>query len=263
MIANFFRNLTDQRVEYLLISGQASVLYGAATFSEDIDLWVNPTDQNRGRFLSALRNCAVRYYKLTPAFTMENLRRGHGFHFIFPAVDEPEMFLDVLGAPPRVGSFEEVTETAQWIDGEWGRLHVIGIRGLVELKKTQRLEDYPVIGKLALAWLDQPGCKRESVDLAWALDNIFTVPEMSQFLREHSSSLNLTAQNAPTGVREFGRQLLTSGEVSEEVIDQVNRGLQQRIALLQQADRQHWRGIITELKSLRQSGQLMADGSLV
>ena len=263
MIANFFRTLTDQRVEYLLISGQASVLYGAATFSEDIDLWISPTDQNRDRFLTALRKCSSHYYKLTPAFTVENLRRGHGFHFIVPAADEPEIFLDVLGVPPRVGSFYAASEAAQWIDGEWGRLHVIGIKDLVELKKTQRLEDYPVIGKLALAWLDQPGCKREAADLTWVLDNIFTVPEMNQFLREHSSSLNLTAQKVPRGVREFGRQLLTSADVSEQVIDQLNRGLQQRIALLQQADRQHWRDIIAELKSLRQSGQLMADGSIV
>ena len=43
MIANFFQSLSAHDVEYLLISGQATILYGAATFSEDIDLWINPT----------------------------------------------------------------------------------------------------------------------------------------------------------------------------------------------------------------------------
>jgi len=38
MIANFFQSLDRNRTDYLLISGQATVLYGAATFSEDIDL---------------------------------------------------------------------------------------------------------------------------------------------------------------------------------------------------------------------------------
>ena len=42
MIASFFQSLDTHRVAYLLISGQATVLYGAATFSEDIDLWVEP-----------------------------------------------------------------------------------------------------------------------------------------------------------------------------------------------------------------------------
>lgn len=42
MIASFFQHLDTQRVEWLLISGQATILYGAATFSKDIDLWVKP-----------------------------------------------------------------------------------------------------------------------------------------------------------------------------------------------------------------------------
>jgi hypothetical protein len=45
MIANFFQSLERHGVEYLLISGQATVLYGAATFSEDIDLWISPTEK--------------------------------------------------------------------------------------------------------------------------------------------------------------------------------------------------------------------------
>jgi len=64
MIANFFQNLEHHGVEYLLISGQATVLYGAATFSEDIDLWVNPTETNRSRFLSALRDSEARYGRI-------------------------------------------------------------------------------------------------------------------------------------------------------------------------------------------------------
>jgi hypothetical protein len=35
---NLFRSFDRFGVEYLLISGQASILYGAATFSEDIEL---------------------------------------------------------------------------------------------------------------------------------------------------------------------------------------------------------------------------------
>ena len=43
MSANSFQNLSTHGVASLLISGQAAVLYGAATFSEDIDLWIEPT----------------------------------------------------------------------------------------------------------------------------------------------------------------------------------------------------------------------------
>ncbi|MBN1672658.1 MAG: hypothetical protein JXR37_16570 [Kiritimatiellae bacterium] len=71
MIASFFRSLEDHAVDYLLISGQATVLYGAAAFSEDIDLWVNPTEPNRRAFLSALAARRACYYKATPPFEGE------------------------------------------------------------------------------------------------------------------------------------------------------------------------------------------------
>ena len=78
MIASFFQSLNRHAVEYLLISGQATVLYGAATFSEDIDLWLHATENNCSRFLAALRDRGVRYYKLTPPLTIQHLVRGHG-----------------------------------------------------------------------------------------------------------------------------------------------------------------------------------------
>ena len=48
-----FQGLKTNQIEYLLISGQATVLYGAATFSEDVDVWVNPGRANAERFLAA------------------------------------------------------------------------------------------------------------------------------------------------------------------------------------------------------------------
>jgi len=34
---------------YLLIGGQASIVYGAATFSEDVDVWIEPSCASSGR----------------------------------------------------------------------------------------------------------------------------------------------------------------------------------------------------------------------
>ncbi len=49
MTANFFRKLDQHGVAYLPISGKAAGLYDAATFAEDIDLWINPDEKNRER----------------------------------------------------------------------------------------------------------------------------------------------------------------------------------------------------------------------
>ncbi len=70
---NLFRSFEREGVEYLLIGGQASVLYGAATFSEDIDIWVRPNRSN-------LERCHARVHKLTPPLKLELVQVGHGFH---------------------------------------------------------------------------------------------------------------------------------------------------------------------------------------
>jgi len=263
MIANFFQSLDRNGVEYLLISGQATVLYGAATFSEDVDLWINPTGKNRDCFLLALRDYQARYYKLTPSLTVENLRRGHGFHFILPGGDNDEIFLDVMGNPPRAGSFADALETARWMETEWGKIHIIGIKSLVELKKTQRLEDYPIISKLALAWFDQPECKKTADDFFWALQNIFTLPELTIFFNDHPAAVDIAIGKFHRGVGEFGRRSLADDEVAESVERPVRNFFQSRISEMQLADRQYWRDIIRELKELRAADKLMAEGENV
>jgi hypothetical protein len=263
MIANFFQSLDRHGVESLLISGQATVLYGAATFSEDIDLWINPTESNRALFLTALHEAHACYYKLTPPFTSENLKHGHGFHFVLPGGETGEIFLDVMGQPPRAGSFASATATARRLETEWGTIRTIGIQPLVELKKTQRLEDFPIISKLAIAWFDQPECAHSEADLLWALQNIFTLPELTLFFTEHPSAVKVAVKNFNHEVGEFGRQLLAGEEVAENIERRVGELFQTRIADLQQADRRYWREIIYLLKELRAAGALMAEGEPV
>jgi hypothetical protein len=263
MIANFFQRFDQAGVEYLLISGQATVLYGAATFSEDIDLWIKPTMENRERFIAALSACQACYYKLTPPLTVEHLQAGHGFHFRLPAGKGGEIYLDVMGNPPRTGPFSGACATARRMETDWGITSTIGIKPLVELKKTQRLQDYPIISKLALAWFGRPECEKPSDDFLWALENIFTLPELADFFMEHPAAVEVAVRqfNAPIG--EFGRQLLAGGEVEEAVERRVGEFLQSRIADLQGADRKYWRGIIHQLKGLRAKGQLMTEGKNV
>jgi hypothetical protein len=50
------------------VSGrQAAVLYGAAHFSQDLNLWIDPTEENIRRFVDALEEVDARVHKLTPA----------------------------------------------------------------------------------------------------------------------------------------------------------------------------------------------------
>jgi hypothetical protein len=263
MIARFFQQLEGYAVEYLLISGQATILYGAATFSEDVDLWLNPAQVQVERFCAALRACGAQYYKLTPPLTLDNMTRGHGFHYVLPSGQHgAEVYLDVMGRPPRVGSFTSAVARACWIDTDWGRIHTVGIRELVELKKTQRAEDYPIISRLVLLSLQKVQSDLTREDLTWAMDNIFSLSELRTLLQEHPAAVEGRDDLPPTLGQALG-QLLDNGEITDTLEDELDAWLQRRVAVLRQADRRYWRDIIADLRNLRASGGLMAEGSAV
>src|SRR6266481_6114811 len=230
MIARFFHDLKVREVDYLLISGQATVLYGAATFSEDLDLWVRPSTPNVKAFLGVLSELGAKYYKLTPPFEFNYLEAGHGFHFVFPGEPGEDVFLDVMAKPPRVADFEKAAKSAVWLEADWGLIHTIGIRDLVELKKTQRVEDYPIISNLALQYFTSfgPGtsvkpAERNELDKVvsladeeswkWAIHNIFTLASLRTFFEQHPRSIDALTQAIPEAVIEFGRRVLLGGDV--------------------------------------------------
>ena len=78
---SFLRSLEKEGVRFLLISGQACVLYGASQFTEDVDLWVRPSTRDLRGLLKALAAAGAVVHKLTPKPTLSRMRRGHGFHF--------------------------------------------------------------------------------------------------------------------------------------------------------------------------------------
>lgn len=229
-----FRSFERAGVEYLLISGQATVLYGAATFSEDVDVWIRPTRQNADRMLAALASCRARVYKLTPEPTQRNLRFGHGFHFVVP--DRPlPIYLDVMGRPPRVGAFGRARRRARAIDAGWGVLPVVHPVDLVELKKTRRLADYDIITNLALIHLAESEPASRTL-LEWTLSNCFRAEERA-------------ALASRMGIR------TTISRCAQSVAREISR--------LQEADRRYWTPVIGELRQWYRDGSLWPEGVAV
>lgn len=103
---SLFRALDREGVRYLVISGQACILYGASQFTEDIDLWVQPVPSNLAFFLRAMARVKARVYKLTPPITMKYVRKGHGFHFRIGR----DLYLDVSGLKKPQGSRRPIAE---------------------------------------------------------------------------------------------------------------------------------------------------------
>lgn len=231
---NLFRSFDRFGLEYLLISGQASVLYGAATFSEDIDLWVRPTAPNVKRLARALAACRARAYKLTPRLDLRHLRSGHGFHFTLPARPDP-VYLDVMGRPPRVGSFEASRRKARIMKTGWGLLPVVSIEDLIALKKTRRLYDYEVISNLVAIRVSESGHPSREL-LAWALRETFRPEDRAEFARQLGPRLSIA---------------------------RCRRRIAREIERCQARDVAYWRPILHELREFRRSGLLIPQGTPV
>ncbi len=259
MIASFFRSLEARRVAYLLISGQATVLYGAATFSEDIDLWVEPSPENIMRLQGALSAVGARYYKLTPALDAATFDSGHGFHFILGGDMGEAIFLDVMGRPPRVPSFSAARRASRHFQTDWGTLPTLGIRDLIELKKTQRLADYPIISTLTLRLLEEATSPAEM--LSWAACNLFTVETFFLFNQQNPRWTEMPPEGMPPSLAAVAGWPVE--DIPDQVVAEATEWMNTAIARHQLADRQHWRGIIAQLRELRSQGKLMAEGAAV
>ena len=96
-----FQSFDREQLEYLLIGGQATVIYGAADFTQDVDIWVRLHPDNFRKLLRALASCGAKVHKLTPPLTRYWASRGHGFHFLAPTRTW-RVPLDVQARPSRV-----------------------------------------------------------------------------------------------------------------------------------------------------------------
>ena len=256
---SFFQNLERENVRYLLISGQASILYGAAQFSEDVDLWISPAFGNPQAFLRVLKKVDATVYKLTPPMTRSYLRRGHGFHFKLPEDEFSPAYLDVMVRPPRVGSFSSAFRRARRIQCDWGHIPVVSIPDLVELKKTRRAADYDVISNLVRILLSSQIA--ESIRwLSWGLRNVFRVEDALWILETYPRAKPLFLRINRSWLR-----LLSSSRkgLPIEVYSRAQSLLSEEIAQYQIADVQYWATIIQELRNLRRDGKLIPEGTPV
>lgn len=257
-----FRAFSAHRVRYLVIGGQATILYGAAHFSQDLDLWIEPGDSNVRRFVAALESLNARVHKLTPPLTRAYLDRGHGFHFLIP-LREGAVYLDVMGHPPRVGRFASAWRSSESMQTPWGKLSVVSIPNLVDLKKTNRPSDYDVITRLALIRVGR--IARPSLALLrWTLDHLFRVEDVLEFLQHISSQQLGPAIPQGMGWTRRWMELLRDGQQpSIQEVDHAARKLGNKAQKLQSLGRRYWVTRIEDLRHLRSRGQLLPEGTPV
>lgn len=263
MIKKFFLCLTQNNIKHLLISGQATVLYGAATFSEDIDLWVSPELENWQKFIDCLHKLKAKIYKATPPLSPEFIQNGHAYHFEFsPIGGESVWFLDVMGVVPRVGTFSASYKNVNFHKTEWGRLAVVGLRDLVQIKKTRRLADYPIISNLVRQEYEKmrTTCVKGE-DWIWILTNSFETEDILFYLKNHQGARK-ACKSLSRECLKYALQLIEVSSKQKNDLYSVSNAIALEIERIRQEDRVYWQTIIAELKALNRRGKLSRVGSV-
>ncbi|MBI2921443.1 MAG: hypothetical protein HYY18_10210 [Planctomycetes bacterium] len=246
---SLFRSFEKEGVRYLLIGGQAAILYGASHFTQDLDLWVDPAPANWKALLRALARVRATVYKLTPPLTQAFVRRGHGFHFLIPQRSRLPAYLDVMGRPPRVGQFRTAAGRAEKFRTPWGEIPVASIEDMVDLTRTNRPGDYEVISRLVKLRLSRES-RLDPPLLNWALDNCFRNDDALEISTHYGGLL-------PPGITRRHRWLRGAGS------GRLESAMDRRLLASLKSGRDYWSPRISELRRLKPAGKLIPEGTPV
>lgn len=147
-ILKVLETLQKHRLRYLLMGGQACVLYGAAEFSRDTDILIYADQDSLSALDSAMKELQAEVIAVPP-FEKKYLDQGLAVHFRCQALDVEDMRLDAMSVMRGVEPFSVVWERRTTIEYEGGlSLEVLDIQDLVQAKKTRRDKDWPMIRRL-------------------------------------------------------------------------------------------------------------------
>ncbi len=140
--------LNKHKVKYLLIGGQACIIYGAAEFSRDSDFVILSAPDNLARMRKALRAMkAASIY--VPPLEEQYLERGHACHFRCGAREVKGLRVDVMSKMRGCSEFDILWRRRKKLSLKSGAtLYIIGIEDLVQSKKTQRDKDWVMLKRL-------------------------------------------------------------------------------------------------------------------
>jgi len=139
------------RVRYLLMGGQACILYGAAEFSRDTDIVILAEASNLKRLrraLSALRAVCI----AVPPLSLKWLRKGHAVHFRCHCPEAKNIRLDVMSKLRNAPAFNELWKRRTTVTIANGESYdLVSLPDLLQIKKTQRDKDWIMLRRLVEA----------------------------------------------------------------------------------------------------------------
>jgi len=226
------------KVKCLLMGGQACVHYGAAEFSKDIDFAILCDDANLAALLETLALLQAELIAVPP-FDRRHLESGHALHFRCSDGPAKSMRIDLMSRMRGVAPFVELWERRTTVTLPDGiNIEVMGLRDLIQAKKTQRDKDWPMIARLVE--VHHLNHREEST----AAQRDFWFRE----LRNAGLLTGLAAQYSDEAAALATERPAIAAALADQDVD---RALRDEEDLERAADRAYWEPLKKQLEELR------------
>jgi hypothetical protein len=231
--------LSSHRLQYLLIGGQACILYGAAEFSRDADIVLLASPDNLNRLSAALRDLEAELIAVPP-LRLDYLQKGHAVHFRCRRSDVSGLRIDILSRMRGVDEFEALWGRRTTVEiGNGEAYDLISLPDLVLSKKTQRDKDWPMIRRLVEAHYY---ANRERLS-----------PEQVEFWLREARTPELLIEVAAAHPAVADSMIRTRPLISlatGALLEELERALAEEQARERVADRAYWQPLREELERL-------------
>jgi len=239
-ILKVLSTFSTTRLRYLLMGGQACVLYGAAEFSRDTDVAVLAEPDNLDRLSRALEELQAECIAVPP-FDVDYLKRGHAVHFRCQHPEASRMRIDVMSVMRSVAPFEQLWPRRTTVEDSSGtQIEIMALPDLVQAKKTQRDKDWPMIRRLVEANIAQNRRNPTAEQVQFWLHECRTAAILLELAAQYPDQLATAAQQRPLLV------LAESGDKATLVAEIELEEKRQR-----EADHVYWMPLRAELEKLR------------
>lgn len=131
--AEFFRRLSDEQVEFVVIGGLAVISHGHVRATIDLDICYARTPENLERLVRALRDLRPRLRGAPPElpffWDVQTLRNGLNFTLTTTAGD-----IDVLGEVTGLGGYGELALRSETVDLYGAKVRIMSLADLIRSK---------------------------------------------------------------------------------------------------------------------------------
>ena len=238
-ITRVLSTIQKHDVRFLLMGGQACVLYGAAEFSRDLDIHLLASSGNLGRLNEALAELKANVIAVPP-FEERYLARGHAVHFRCNHPDTAQMRLDVMSKMRGVDDFDEVWDRRTTYTTDQIEVSLLSLPDLVTAKKTQRDKDWPMIRRLVEANYDVFYTEPTPQRIGFWLKELRTPELLIEAVARFPDQAHEAARERPA---------LTPALAGD--LERVQKVMDEEMEHEREADRAYWAPLRQELERLR------------